>query len=85
MGVWLPDDWMESAPAGFPLPPLILPGPPSLLAAGREGGRDWGLGRWRSYRPQTPSFLPLPAAAARRGEGAGRRGKPRGSGGQDAG
>jgi hypothetical protein len=38
MGVWLPDGWMESAPAGFPLPPLISPGPPSLPTAGREGG-----------------------------------------------
>ena len=40
MGDWLPDGWMESTPAGFPLPPLIPPGPPSLptAAAGREGG-----------------------------------------------
>jgi hypothetical protein len=38
MGAWLPDGWMESVPAGFPLPPLIPSGPPSLLAAGREGG-----------------------------------------------
>jgi hypothetical protein len=44
MGVWFPDGWMESAPAGFPLPPLIPPGPLSLLAAEREGGREWRLG-----------------------------------------
>jgi hypothetical protein len=35
MGIWLPDNWMESASADFPLPPLIPPGPPSLPAAGR--------------------------------------------------
>ena len=78
MGVWLPDGWMESTPADFPLPPLISPGPPSLLAAGRgpltsvgfchrgvnawAEGRQGGVGRGPSP-PKNPSFSPLPAFA----------------------
>jgi hypothetical protein len=62
-GVWLPDGWMESAPVGFPLPPLIPPGPPSLPTTGREGGRDGGLGAAAKPPPPNPFFSPPPRAA----------------------
>jgi hypothetical protein len=40
MGVWLPDGWIESAPAGFPLPPLIPPLAPLLSPQrGEKGGQ----------------------------------------------
>ena len=73
-GVWLPDGWMEDAPGDFPLTPLIPPGPPSLPAAGREGGREWGLGAAASPPPPNPLISPPPRAAQRqrgggRGEG----------------
>jgi hypothetical protein len=84
MGDWLPDGWMESTPAGFPLPPLIPPGP--LLSPLRgEKERDWGLGAVASPPPPNPFFSPLPALRSDSGEGAGGRGEPRGSGGQYAG
>ena len=68
MGVWLPDGWMESAPAGFPLPPLIPPGPSFSSHCGERRGEEIGVwGQWLRRRPQTPSFLPLPAP--RSGEG----------------
>jgi hypothetical protein len=45
MGVRFPDGWMESAPAGFPLPPLIPPGPPPRCrCAARGGGRLTSVG-----------------------------------------
>jgi hypothetical protein len=64
MGVWLPDGWMESAPAGFPLPPLIPPGPLLSPLRGEKGGREWGLGA--AAKPP-----PLPALRSGSGEGAG--------------
>ena len=73
MGVWLPDGWMESAPAGFPLPPLVPPGPPSLPAAEREGGKRVGFGGGEAAAPKPFLFSPSlrRAAAARRGPGGG--------------
>jgi hypothetical protein len=62
-GVWLPDGWMESALAGFALPPLIPPGPPSLSSAGREGGKRLGLGAVAKSPPPAPR--PPPRAAQR--------------------
>jgi hypothetical protein len=68
MGVWLPDGWMESAPAGFPLPPLVPPGPPSLPAAEREGGKRVGFGGGgEAAAPRPPAPSPRRAAAAGRG------------------
>jgi hypothetical protein len=74
MGVWLPDGWMEDAPGDFPLTPLIPPGPPSLPAAGREGGKRVGFGGGgEAAAPKPPHFSPSPrrAAAAGRGPGGG--------------
>jgi hypothetical protein len=72
MGVWLPDGWMESAPAGFPLPPLIPPGLPSLPAAGREGRKRLGLGSGgEATVPQPHLFSPPRAAQRQRGGGRG--------------
>jgi hypothetical protein len=77
IGVWLPDGWMESAPAGFPLPPLIPPGPSFSSHCGERRGEEIGVwGRWLRRRPQTTSFLPLPALRSGGGEGAGGRGEP---------
>jgi hypothetical protein len=74
MGVWLPDGWMESAPTGFPLPPLIPPDPPSLPAAGREGGKRLGFeGGGFAAAPNPLLFSPSlrRAVAAERGPGGG--------------
>jgi hypothetical protein len=72
MGVWLPDGWMENAPGGFPLTPLIPPGPPSLPAAGREGGKRVGFGGGgEAAAPKPPPFSPSPRRAAAVGRGLG--------------
>ena len=71
MGVWLPDGWMEDAPGDFPLTPLISPGPPSLPAAGREGGKRVGFGGGGFAAAPKPHSLP---AAGREGGPGGMRG-----------
>ena len=67
MGVWLPDGWMESAPAGFPLSPLIPPGPLSPRR-GREKRVEFG-GGGKAAAPKPLLFSPSPRRAVAAGRG----------------
>jgi len=79
MGVWLPDGWVENAPGGFPLTPLIPPGLPFSPRSGERRGEESGVwGRRRSRRLQIPSFFPSPRRAAAAGRGPGGGASPEG-------